>query len=368
MEKTIPAVDLIECGRENSLANLLALIRKHGQDVIKEYRVVRVLADHPPWTPSGVKLRTGDRISLFCFGRAWLKVNPSAWVGANFGLWMRSGAKGPIFRACRRSLTLTVETAGELEMANVFPGAWADATGALASPSQIWQRAAGGYEVLVILWRIDPRAGLEQLVARGDAGEEFAAELAAMMNPVRTPPGWKYLWELGDAEVFSLVEKGTIHCEIADDAAILQTPISAPLTPATRLQWSWKVDQLPSRHAEDSLSNHDYVSLAVEFDNGQDLTYAWSATLDPELSYRCPISSWHERETHLIVRSGTEETGRWIHEERAVWHDYKRAVGEPPARIVAVWLIAVCIFQHGVASAEYRDIQLHHGSDVIGII
>jgi Protein of unknown function (DUF3047) len=109
------------------------------------------------------------------------------------------------------------------------------------------------------------------------------------------------------------------------------------------------------------------VSLAVEFDNGQDLTYLWSAALDPEFSYRCPISSWRNRETHLVIRSGSGQLGRWINEEREVWRDYERAVGTPPARIVAVWLIAVSIFQHGAARAEYRNIELCRGSEVLRV-
>ena len=127
------------------------------------------------------------------------------------------------------------------------------------------------------------------------------------------------------------------------------------------------VDRLASESAEDSLANHDYVSVAVEFDNGQDLTYLWNAALDPEFSYRCPISSWRNRETHLVIRSGSGQLGRWINEEREVWRDYERAVGTPPARIVALWLIVVCIFQHGVARAEYRNIELYRGSEVLRV-
>ena len=85
-------------------------------------------------------------------------------------------------------------------------------------------------------------------------------------------------------------------------------------------------------------------------------------------SYRCPIPSWRNRETHLVIRSGGAELGRWITEEREVLRDYQRAVGAPPARIVAVWLIAVSIFQHGVARAEYRNIELCRGSEVMRMI
>ncbi len=349
-------------------AALAALVRERGADAVREHYVVRVLANRPPWTSTGIRLTPGDRISLFCFGRAWLTANPSAWVGANFGLWARTSARGPILRASRGSCTLSIKAPGEIELASIFPGAWADRTGALASPSQIYQRVAGEFEVLVIVWETNPQEGLKRLAAGDGVAEgKFARELGALLNPVRTPRGWKYLWELGEAEAFRAADAGTIRCEIANDAAIVQKAVSAPLTPATRLRWSWKVDRLPSQRAEDALAFHDYVSIAVEFDNGQDLTYLWSAALDPEFSFRCPISSWRERETHLVIRSGSEQSGCWINEERAIWHDYQRAIGKPPARIVAVWLIAVCIFQHGAARAEYRDIQLRGDAEVLRV-
>jgi hypothetical protein len=41
--------------------------------------------------------------------------------------------------------------------------------------------------------------------------------------------------------------------------------------------------------AEDTLPTHDYLSVAVEFENGQDLSYFWSAALPPESNFRCPI-------------------------------------------------------------------------------
>jgi len=77
-------------------------------------------------------------------------------------------------------------------------------------------------------------------------------------------------------------------------------------------------------------------------DDGLDLTYQWSSALPPETSYRCPLPHWSERETHLVVRSGTGDLGRWLREERHVYTDRSKAIGGPsPRRITRVWLIAV---------------------------
>ena len=79
--------------------------------------------------------------------------------------------------------------------------------------------------------------------------------------------------------------------------------------PGTTLRWSWRVDQLPIDLAEDTLPSHDYVSIAAEFDDGQDLTYYWSAALPEGTVYRCPIPTWASRETHVVVRSGRGHAG-----------------------------------------------------------
>jgi hypothetical protein len=134
------------------------------------------------------------------------------------------------------------------------------------------------------------------------------------------------------------------------------------------LSWSWRVDELPSELAEDTLPTHDYLSIALEFDNGQDLTWQWSAELPPEYSYRCPLPHWDARETHLVIRSGNADIGRWLTEERAVRRDYATAVGDPPERIVGVWLIAVSVFQRGHGRCAYGAIELGDGERVASFL
>ncbi len=335
-----------------------------ARDEIRETRFVYVPANRPPWTATGIELAPGEQVSIFSAGRAWLAANSAVWQGSHFALWFRIGGKAPIFRASRGSRTFVVQQAGELEMANIFPTMWADESGAAAATAELFKRAAGGFDVLVIRWRKDAEAGLEQL-ARGSAHSAriAAGELASVRQPPQPPAGWKYLWMVGESEVFSEIEQGVIRCDVADEAAILQKPISALFDSDTQVSWSWKIDSLPTTGDESSLSNHDYLSIAVEFDNGRDLTYFWSAALAPETSFHCPVSMWRGRETHLAVRTGNSDLGRWINEKRNLWNDYAKAIGGPsPARIVAVWLIAVSNFRHGHGRCEYREIELIDGS------
>ena len=343
-----------------------------AKDSIDRYWFVHVPADRPPWTDTGIEVVAGDRLSVFCAGRAWIKKHPQAWVEAYFALWLRIGALTEMFRTPKGSLTFAAEHSGRLYLSNVFPGQWVDAYGRIANAAVLEESAAGGFTVLVIRWRADAAHGLRELAERRGPAALFAQEeLQRLRNPVVVPEGWRYLPSLGDAGVFSRVEtpeSAVIHCQCDNDAMILQRSLEAPFTPDTRVRWSWKVESLPSARAEDSLATHDYLSLAVEFDNGLDLTYLWSAALEPERSFRCPVASWRHRETHIVIRSGPEGLGRWIDEERDLWRDYQTAIGSPPARIVGVWLIAASIFQHGQGRCEYRDIELVEASRVRRVV
>jgi hypothetical protein len=123
--------------------------------------------------------------------------------------------------------------------------------------------------------------------------------------------------------------------------------------------WAWRADELPSKVREDSMPTHDYLSIAVEFDNGRDLSYMWSAALPEGKAFNCPLPWWDKRQTHQVVRSDRAKLGVWLEEKQVVLDDYERAIsGEPPKRIVAIWLIAVSAFQRGRGLCCYARIRL----------
>jgi hypothetical protein len=162
-------------------------------------------------------------------------------------------------------------------------------------------------------------------VGQGDASGLAASEIDRLTDPVLPPAGWYSLWFLGPAEIFRRVDepgrRSAIACRTEGDCGLLLRDVTLPLEPGTRLRWSWRIDALPSDGAENTLLTHDYTSVAVEFDNGQDLTYFWSAALPCETAFRCPIPLWSRRETHLAVRSGADGLGTWLTEGRDVYAD-----------------------------------------------
>lgn len=199
-------------------------------------------------------------------------------------------------------------------------------------------------------------------------GQAQAPEAPAPAAPAPVPPpGWSYLPELakyGGGEIFHVMAGGPapdprMHVLTERNVGILTREASAPLTAATTLKWRWNVAALPSKVAETTAEHHDYLSIAVKFDNGRDLTYMWSTALPVETGFACPLPDWANRETHVVVRSGPAELGQWLAEERNVLADYSKHVGgPPPARITEVWLIANSIIQQGRGEASFADISL----------
>lgn len=324
-------------------------------------------ADVPPWTDTGLDLSPGEQVTLLARGEIEWAPGSGLVAGPGFHLWARIGERGEIFNLPRGSRSFAVREPGTLFLA-VYQGEWADRHGALATPVEAYALQKGGLDVAVLRWRRGPAEGLDALCAAAPDDAGLAAARERLRSPVERPPGWKYLWFLGEQDIFS--PGGTprsIHVDARAEAGILQKPAEIALDADTRLCWRWRMDELPSGVAEDSMPSHDYVSVAAEFDNGQDLTWYWSAALPGETHYTCPLPNWAARETHMVVRSGSDGLGRWHEESRPVLADYERAVGDPPRRVVAVWLIAVSLFQRGRARAEFADIELRRGSECVRV-
>ena len=188
------------------------------------------------------------------------------------------------------------------------------------------------------------------------------------------PEGWAYLPELaqfGPADIYRIVPaprgdrgpKTQMQVQTTKNVGILTRDVDLPLTAGTTLKWRWKVDQLPSKLPETSIGQHDYLSIAVKFENGRDITYMWSASLDEGVGFACPLPDWKDREYHVVVRSGPRELGKWLAESRNVAADYKKYIGgAAPVRIVQVWLIANTIIQQGEGKASFGNIVVSPGA------
>lgn len=352
-------------GAAERIAGLLARLAPPTRERIAAFRRLRLPAGVPPWTDTGLALDAGDAVTWLAEGRIVLSEPLDLWLGPRLALWGRVGGEAPLENGTGAVHTFRAARAGRLELA-IYQGEWGDGAGRLAATSAPWGAFSGGFDVLLIHWSGDPAEGLAALRAAAPEELLLAAAAAEAAAPRAEPPGWHPHPVLGRSAIFRAgPHGGAIEAHAENDVGILCHPLDAPLGEETTLAWRWCIDRLPAREAEDTLPTHDYLSVALAFDDGRDLTWTWSAALPAGRAYACPLPYWRERETHLVVRTGAEGLGAWQRETRRVAADVRHAMAAPvPARITAVWLIAVSIFRHGTASARFADIELRDGARV----
>ncbi len=319
-----------------------------------------------PWRDSGLLLEAGDEVSYFVEGRVYANRALDIYVSPALNLWCKIGQDGSVFRGTRLSHSFRAEQAGELRFGNYFPNDWIDEQGARKQDDSVYASISGSVKILVIRWAGTAEQGVRALLTADPANDHIAGELDRIRQGDTTPQGWSYLWHLGPAEIYRDQHqhdgKACIHCHTSGDVGILQKEVNLPLDPSTEISWRWCIDQLPITLREDTVPSHDYLSIAIEFDNGRDITYYWSSSLPVGTGYDCPLPNWAGKEYHVVVRSGQSGLRQWHDERRNLYEDYQHYMGEPPARVVKVWLIANSIFQRGVGECDYADIVVHHDS------
>lgn len=339
---------------------------------VRNYSWLILPANQAPWFPGNFVLEPGDAVSYFVEGRVYANKFLDIYVSPSLQLWCKIGARGEIFRGTRASHSFVAQTGGDLSFGNYFPNDWADAQGQRKQSDEVYKTLSGELRILLIRWNGSAVEGLQQLLGHGDFEGRISGELQRIRLGDTTPPGWHYLWHLGPGEIYRQhkdpQDQPCIHCRTHADVGILQKDIDLPLDQHTEISWRWCINQLPSTLREDSVPSHDYLSLAVEFDNGRDITYYWSSTLPVGTGYDCPLPNWKGIEYHVVVRSGPVGLGQWLDERRNLYADYQKYMGEPPARITRVWLIANSIFQRGEGNCEYSQIQLHHEQGALQVL
>lgn len=378
-----PSLDLTT---EQFRSGLSSLLDKLPPNTLQGHAFFSVPANEPPWFDTGLDLRAGEHITVLATGCAILPTEPNLLFYPDMQLWYRVGETGRIFRGTRQSHSFMASEPGRLYFGSYFPGEWATHTGAISVGTDAYRQMKGGLDVLVLRWAVPPLEGLKRILSAGDVGSLLASEIDRLQNAVKPPAGWEYLWFLGPSEIYgagppSPAQRPSITCHTHRNAAILHKDVSVPLSPDTRLCWSWKMETLPCQQPENTLENHDYLSIAVEFDNGQDLAFFWSSQLPVDFGFRCPIPTWTARETHVVARTGSNLLGRWVDEERPLHTYYERFVGTvgkrdeahdprvvtPPTQIVRIWLIANSMFRQQEGRCEYGAIELQTGGKIIRV-
>ncbi|MDQ7745861.1 DUF3047 domain-containing protein [Hydrogenophaga pseudoflava] len=314
-----------------------------------------------PWSPSLGELKAGQQVTFFLNGLWWFSKEHGRWLEPGFVFFARvagSGGASAIHNTMQNTGTLTADRAGRLQIAR-SAGEFANPQGDLAVPLAQYLAGEGRVEGVAVVWNGPAEDGLLALSARGDVQGLVRAELQRQRQARLMPAGWHNFFAFGDGGIFTEGPGQRIDCETHKNVGILQYPLAdQPLRPGLTLDWQWVVDRLPSHLPENQILTHDYLSIAVEFDDGQDITYLWSSSLPVGQVFRCPLPGWDAVETHVVQRSGLADLGKAFDERRDLFEDYRRIVGGKATRAVRVWLIANSLFLRQVGRCAYRRIAI----------
>ncbi|MEM7540563.1 MAG: DUF3047 domain-containing protein [Pseudomonadota bacterium] len=338
-----------------------AMVKANKPPGLTAVQSFRLVGNDLPWKPINLTVEKGQQITFLLSGRWWLVKELDIWVEPGLAFFARAGGQNPIYNPQSNTGTFVAPHSGEISIARAI-GEWQnDEAQDVATPKEVYQKAEGWIEGVALVWDADPLAGLSSLLKGGDSAGIVAEEINRLRSQPPDPQGWKPLYVTGNPGIFSSCDSGQICCHSHKNACLLKNEFDLPLSADAQIDWRWVVEELPSRKREDQLLTHDYLSVAVEFDDGQDLTYFWSSELPVGQVFRCPIPSWAPIETHMVLRSGHAELGQWKSESRNLFADYKEHIGGDAKRVVGVWLIALSFFQRGTGKARFADMNVSAG-------
>ncbi len=316
------------------------------------------------WIDTGVPVAQGDSFALFGRGE-WevqgLKLTPK------LVMWHRVGENGKARNFKGAQEVVTADTDGNIYVAlRPITVVWQDKSGSF--PEGFSDAPPMPTNISVDIALLDNvEAGLTALDAAGVAGAAEALEQIA--SPTMLPEGFAYLDFLTRSTLWSdrtVDGRPGIKVATTDDVGIVKMPVDIALNDSTTIDFDWRYDNIPALGPEDQTPHHDYISIALEFDNGQDLTWYWSKVLPEGTHFTCPLPWWDERETHYVLQSGEAGLGEWHSHTRNVLSDYRESITKSePARIVGVWFIGNSIFARQAAAASFTNVVISTGDESV---
>ena len=326
---------------------------------------VQLKSSHEGWINTGLEATKGDKILVSAEGS--LDIGLEAPMEGRHLIWVRFGNDGDVFQLTFNDEIIIANDDGLLHVAFLNP------------PNVVLGNRKGK---LNSSYKMIPETDLDFKIsaAKLSGGEldqtAFAQSLAEAERNAELlkslPAGFDHLWYLGASNIFASKQTSRgpgVFVKTKDDGGIIKKELDIPLTKTTEIDFSWLYRELPAIAPETTLPTHDYMSIAIEFDNGQDITWYWSHSLAPETFYRCPLAGWDKVETHIVVQSGQDGLGEWHQHKRNIYTDYATSVGgEMPKKIVGVWFIGNSLFGRRSADAEFANISVQDGNMRINVI
>lgn len=341
----------------NFAEEMLKFVKEANVPEILQAKSFKIVNGDLPWKDKLMFIKKGQQVTFLINGKWWISKEYNLWAEPGIAFNARIGNNTP-YNLGRNTGTMTATTSGELSIARSV-GEFANEKGDIVTPKEIYVQSEGFIEGVALLWEADALEGLYKLSANGDLCGAINSEIQRLQYTPPIPKGWKDLFFFNSRGIFFDNGKNKIRCISHKNVSILQKDVNIELTNDLKLDWSWNVETIPSPISEDNAGTHDYLSIAVKFDDGQDITFMWSKNLPKETVFRCPLPNWTNVETHVVQRSGEKELGVWLKESRDITNDYKNYIRGNAKKIVQIWFIVNTVFMRGTGICEYSNISIY---------
>ena len=151
-----------------------------------------------------------------------------------------------------------------------------------------------------------------------------------------------------------------LEAESRNSASGLFREVLVDLKKTPCINWTWKVDSVFQKADETKKSGDDFAArIYVIFSNNtflanaEAINYVWAGRVPKGTTWDSPYS---EHFKMIAIRSGMEDTGRWIFETRDVQQDYFLATGKTTIEANGVAIMTDSDNSGGIARAGYGDI------------
>lgn len=357
MRLLVCAFVMLTLGVTLGQAGLVHETLKTAPPSVASWSKVGFATSYSGWQNTGLFVEKGQTVTIF--GEGQINGGLPLPLDPRHFIWARIGPDGDIFNLAADQYTFAAETDGLLYLAAKAGDVnWSDRRGSFPPSSARAPEISFDAQATAVVWADDAMESLKGLSK--DPLDPFGQAHAVYTQAPVLPQGFDYLWYLSNAQVFGVFKDETHHGirgATHYDFGIVKKPLDIPLTEETKIAFEWRYDALPAQGPETEAQFHDYLSIAVEFDNGQDITWMWSPHLQADLSFRCPLPWWDQRETHIVLQSGEEGLGAWHKHSRPIAEDYRRSVNvQLPKKITGVWFINSGIFAKTKGDARFANV------------
>jgi hypothetical protein len=152
------------------------------------------------------------------------------------------------------------------------------------------------------------------------------------------PAGWELKEKSGKADLAVVRDDGipALRLRSSNTSYSLQKEVHINLKQYPVLSWKWKVTKVPAGGDFRKSSTDDQAAqLFLAFSKTRAIVYIWDSSV-PLGTMGSAAAPFFMSIKAVVMRSGTDELGRWITETRNVYDDYKKFFHEEPGEVAGV--------------------------------